>query len=335
MSHGMARLLRFVFILLAVYAAPAAAQVGTGSLRLASVHGQVRYAGGGRPADNVTVRLEPFRGGVLSEVQTDRLGKFQFTNLSPDLYIIRVHMPGYLDAEQEIDLKTSVSQYVQLLLVADRSAAESARLPPAGVLHAGVPAAARAEYDAARAALLDARDADAAVAHLEKAIALYPAFAEAQLLLGTTYMDKRDWARAEEALRRVLALDPKAARARFALGEVYRQQKKYKEAERELLAGLKLDDKSAQGHFTLGHVYFETGELAKAGPHAGRALQLKPDFADGYLLAGDILLRARQAENALAMFEEYLRLAPDGSYAEQARATAQKIRQALAATKRP
>ena len=334
MSHRTARLLLLVLIMMTIGIAPAAAQPGSRIVRLASVHGQVRYAAGGAPADNVIVRLEAFRGGLAGEAQTDRLGKFQFVNLTPDLYLIRVHMPGYIDAEQQVDLKTSGSEYVLLQLTADKSARASPGQRPPAVLNAGVPAAAQSEYDAARAALLDSGAVDKAVAHLEKAVGLYPPFVEAQLLLGTAYMDKRDWARAEAALRRVLALDPKAAAALFALGEVYRQQKRYKESERELLAGLKLDDRSVQGHFTLGRVYYETGSIVKAGPHVGRALQLKPDFADGHLLAGDILLRARQPENALVEFEEYLRLEPKGRYADQAREMARRIRQALAEAKR-
>ena len=334
MSHRATRPLLCALVVLAACAARAPAQVGVGSIRLASVHGQVRYAPGGAPADNVIVRLEAFRGGLVGETQTDRLGKFQFTNLSPDLYIVRVHMPGYIDAEQQVDLKTSVSEYVQLQLAVDRTVSLEPGPRPPAVLNAGVPPAAQSEYDAARAELLGAGDVDKAIAHLEKAVALHPPFVEAQLLLGTAYMDKRDWARAESALRRVLALDPKTAAALFALGEVYRQQKKYKESERELLAGLKLDDRSVQGHFTLGRVYYETGHIVKAGPHVGRALQLKPDFADGHLLAGDILLRARQPENALVEFEEYLRLEPKGRYADQAREMARRIRQALAEAKR-
>jgi hypothetical protein len=40
-------------------------------------------------------------------------------------------------------------------------------------------------------------------------------------------------------------------------------------------------------------------------------------------------LRARQPENALVEFEEYLRLAPNGEFAAQTRDIIQKIRQAL------
>jgi lipoprotein NlpI len=110
-------------------------------------------------------------------------------------------------------------------------------------------------------------------------------------------------------------------------------QKKYPEAEKALQEGLKLDENSWQGHFNLGHVYWDMGNWAKAGPQVGRALQLKPDLAEGHLLAGNILLKARQPENALTEFNEYLRLAPQGEYAEQARALSKKIKTALEAKK--
>ena len=66
----------------------------------------------------------------------------------------------------------------------------------------------------------------------------------------------------------------------------------------------------------------------------GTALRLKSDLAEAYLLSGNLLLRARKPDEALAHFEEYLRLAPHGEYAKQARQAADKIRRALAASKR-
>jgi tetratricopeptide (TPR) repeat protein len=315
-----------------VACAPAWAQLRT-SIPV-SVHGQVRYSPGGAPADNVNVRLELFSGGIQAETQTDRLGKFNFTNLAPAVYFIKVHKPNYIDAQQQVDLQTNTSDYVLLQLTYDKSAEATQRQALPAVINAGVPPAARAEFEAGRAALLDAGNIADGIAHLEKAVSLYPTYLEAQLLLGTAYMDGKDWARAESALRRALTLDPKAASALFALGEVYRQQKRYKESEQELRAGLKLNANSVRGHFTLGRVYYEQGNVVKAGPHVGRALQLKPDFAEGHLLAGNILLRARQPENALVEFGEYLRLAPNGEYAAQAQATVRRIEQALATTKR-
>jgi len=130
-------------------------------------------------------------------------------------------------------------------------------------------------------------------------------------------------------LRRTLEIDPKTSNAFFALGEVYASEEKYSEAESVLKDGFKLDEKSWHGHLALGHVYWDMGNWLKAGPEVGRALQLKPDSAEGHLLAGNILLKARRPQNALVEFEEYLRLAPAGEFAGQARGIAAKLKAAL------
>jgi hypothetical protein len=54
-------------------------------------------------------------------------------------------------------------------------------------------------------------------------------------------------------------------------------------------------------------------------PCVGRTLQLKPDFAEAHLLAGNILPRLGLQQRAQVEYEEYLRLAPKGEYAVEAR----------------
>lgn len=341
MSRTVVRLYALAAMLVVSLAALVLAQPGRPQPQRSlpvQVHGQVRFASGAKPAEYVLVRLDRTDGGVAGEVTTDRTGKFRFANLAPAQYVVTARAPGFYEAQQRLDLSTSSSEYVQLQLVADKSApasSTSAPAGPAGTVSAAapVPAAAREEFEAGRALLLSGakkESLDAGVRHLEKAVTLYPDYAEAHLLLGTGYMDLRRLDRAERALRRALSARPKSAPALFALGELYRQRREYDAAERTLREGLAIDDKSAQGHFTLGRVYFERNDIARAGPEVGRALRLKPDFAEAHLLAGNILLRARRAEHALAEYEEYLRLAPEGEYAAEARELARKLKQALA-----
>ena len=293
------------------------------------INGQIRYAQGGRPAEFILVRLESFSGGVSGETTTDRSGKFTFTGLNPEHYIVVVRTPGFREVQQQVDLRTQVSDYVQLQLVADNKAPDVPSSKRRGVINASVPNDARQEFEKGRDALLQANNINECILHLENAVRLYPRFLEAMFFLGTAYMDKPDWDKAESTLGQVLVLNPKMAVARFALGDLNLRRKKYAEAEKNLLAGIELDDKSVQGHFMLGRLYYELGDLPKAGPQVGTALRLNPKFAHGHLLAGNILLRARQAENALVEFEEYLRLDPNGEFSEQAKETVQRIRQAL------
>ncbi len=295
------------------------------------IRGQVRYAEGGAPAPNINVRLDALSGGYIGELVTDRSGRFHFTNVGPGVYVVSARVPGYRPVEQQVDLQRTSSEMVFFSLVKDPSFDHS--LPPAGLVDASVPAAARAEYEAGRAAVL-ARKAGEGIARLEKAVTLYPNFFEAHLMLGTAYLDAKQFDKSEAALRRALEIKPKTGPALFALGELYREQKKYDEAEKVLREGLAVDERSVEGHYTLGRVYFEKNDIPAAGREIGQALKLKPDFAEAHLLAGNLYLRARRADYALTEFQEYLRLAPNGEFAPQTRQLVTKIREALAQRKR-
>jgi Tfp pilus assembly protein PilF len=332
MSHALFRLLLGLLFTSAWAGAASAQREGNPFPVRRTITGQVRFAQGGAPAENIIVRLDVFSGGYVGEERTDRLGKFRFTGLAAAQYVVTIRMPGYREVQRQVELETNPSDYLQLQLTPEKS--DGAAPAPDGsagrVMDANVPAEAHAELDKARAALLNNKKVDEALTHLEKAVHIYPRFYEAQLLLGTVYMDAGKWEQSAEALGRAREINPKGGAALFALGEVYRHQKKYEEAERVLNEGLALDERSAAGHYTLGRVYWDRGDYARAGPQVGRALQLRPDFAEAHLLAGNILLRARQGENALTEFQEYLRLAPDGEFAGQARQMVEKIRKALA-----
>lgn len=322
-----------IMIVLAVMAHTAQAQ-GRSSRptpTIVEIHGQVRYADTRIPAERVLVRLEGFGSGVNGQTLTDSAGKFRFSGLGQAQYIVTVRASGYVEAREQVDLQTTSSSYLNIQLVPEKPS--EIPLTVNKLIGAKIPPEAQKEFDLGRALLLEEKNVEGAIPHLEKAVGLYPEFLDAHLLLGTAYTDKKLFEKAERELKKTLEIDSKTVAAYFALGEVYRHQQKYSEAEKALLEGLKLEPKSHQGHFALGQVYFSKGDFAKAGPEIGQTLQLKPDYAEAYLLAGNLFLRVRNAPNALQMFEQYLKLEPQGSFAAQAREMVEKIKKALAEKK--
>jgi Flp pilus assembly protein TadD len=317
---------------LLLFTDPAQAQTGNRSSIPLRIHGQIRYAVGSRPAEFVLVRLESFRGGIAGETQSDRSGRFVFTGLQQELYIVSIRIAGYKEVQQQVDLRTNPTDYVQFQLVAEDSGPAPAPTRHSAVVDANVPKPALVEFEKGRDAISQAKNIDEGIHHLENAVRLYSKYLEARLLLGTAYMDKSDWEKAENELRQALIIAPNTIGAHFALGELYFRTKRHSEAEKEMLAGIKLDPTSIQGHFMLGRLYYSLGDLSKAGPHVGTALRLSPTFARGHLLAANILLRARQTENAIVEFEEYVRLEPKGEFTEQAKETVRKLRRVLART---
>jgi len=282
------------------------------------------------PANEVVVRLDRFSGGFVADVRTDRLGKFRFTGLMPQQYSVVVHQPGYRDIEREVNLVMVAAENLELTLIPDTSKVGN-QPPPAPsklVLDASVPAEARKEFERADAILATQKKErnQEAMVHLQKALAFYPNFLEAQLKLGAVYMDLQQWEEAERALKRAIEINPRTVNAYIALGEVYARQKKYSDAEKALRDGLLVEDRSWQGHFALARLYYSKGELGKAARQVGLTIQLNESFPDAHLLAANIHLRVNNREDALEQFQEYLRLAPKGQFAAQARQAIEKLK---------
>ena len=293
------------------------------------VVGQVRMAGTGLPAARIPIKLERFGGGLVDQIDTDSTGRFRFSNLQRGYYRVILNVPGFRPAQQDADLQVVFRAFMVFELASENSGA----MALIDVIDARAPAGAREELVRGRSAL-GKKSYEEAVDHLNKAIALYPDFYEAHLLLGTAFMDAREWAKAESAFQRAIGLKAGSAAAILSLGEVYWREKRYDEAEKTLLDGLKLDDKSWHGYFTLARLYWDLGNIAKSGPAIGRTLQLKPDFAEAHLLAGNILLKINQPERALAAYQEYLRLEPKGEFAVQTHELVEKLSKAIVENKK-
>jgi len=311
--------------------------LGQGQTKRVEIHGQVRYAQGGAPAEHVVVRLESYDGGgPIGETFTDSSGKFQFSSLPPAQYSVRVRQSGYREAQQTIDLTTTSSGLVLLQLLPDTSSSSTVSKP--GTIDANVPPAAQKEFDKGVAALAEGGKDKIAVAvkYFEKAVSLYPKFVEARLKLGTGYMDLGQWDKAEQALLATIEVDANAFNALFALSEIYLRQNKISEAETVLVKGLAIQDASYLGHLNLARVYWEKSReikdlmqakptLEKSYEEIKRALTLNPDLAGAHLLKGNLLLRVGRTADAVTEFNEYLRLEPNGAFATETRTLIEKI----------
>jgi predicted Zn-dependent protease len=123
------------------------------------------------------------------------------------------------------------------------------------------------------------------------------------------------------------------------LSEIYLRQNKIAEAEKVLVQGLAIQDQSYLGHLNLARVYWEKARavkdpaqarpaLEKSYEEVKRALTLNPDLAGAHLLKGNLLLRASRTADAVAEFNTYLRLEPNGPVATETRALIEKIKKA-------
>jgi Flp pilus assembly protein TadD len=298
------------------------------------LRGQVEHADGSPFVDGALVKIEYAIGGVAAQVMTDSHGRFDAALTQRARYIVTVHVPGFHDASSEVDLETMSRATVRLTLrELPASGAAVHAEAQSGLISANdlnVPEGARTEFEKGRILLLEKHKTADSVKSLLKAIQMAPSYSQAHFLLGTAYLDMGKPGDAETELAKAISLNDKLDAAYLALGSCLIEEKKFSDAEKPLLRGLELLPDSAQGHYDLGRAYYALNRYEDAETHARKAIELAPDLPEAHLLLGNVLLRLRDGPHALAEFQAYLRLAPNGPFAGPAQELVKKLQAALA-----
>jgi len=127
-----------------------------------------------------------------------------------------------------------------------------------------------------------------------------------------------------EHYRRVLDLAPHWVDAHINLGVALYQMGDTAAARAEFSAAVQLDPQNGIGRYNLGCVLEEQGEIDEAIGHLRRAAQAMPAHADVHFNLA--LAYEKRGERGLAreQWMLYLRYAPNGPWAEQARAHLKK-----------
>jgi tetratricopeptide (TPR) repeat protein len=305
------------------------------------IQGTVRYAVGGKPVERALVRCSGTGGN--NEKVTDANGRFFFM-VSAGHYECGVRMPGYIPESRSLDI-ISGGEFLDFRLRDDGSA-KSPAAPNPELTDVDVPAKARENFQKG-VALIDLGKKESmqeGVLLLEKAVAEYPKYVQANLRLGTTYLDLEQYDKAEAALKKTIEIDPKAANAYFALGEVYLRQKKNEDAEKILLQGLQIEDRSAKAHLTLARTYVAMAQKikdetenrpfrVKAFDQVNEALKYDNELAHAHWIKANLLISVGRDADAQKELEEYLRLDAKGPFASQAKTYIDRIKKELAGQK--
>jgi Flp pilus assembly protein TadD len=301
----------------------------------AEVRGQVTFSDGRPAMMGLQVRVDQRGGGSIGEAQTDRQGKFEFMGLAPDIYVVTVRAPGYLTESQEVDVMSVTMGYLTFSLKPDPKA-QGPGAPGGSVsaLDAAAPEEARKNLQAGRELLEKGQDLDKSVDYFRKAVAAYPQYSQAYMLMGIAYSSQSKWPEAEQALQKSVELNKANAPALVALGAAQNEQKNYAAAEKTLNQAVALAPESADVHFELGRTYWGLQRWPDADQHVAKANALRPNNSGQHILMGNILLRERNAEGALKEYQEALRLDPKGPFADSARQMISRIQAALASAKK-
>lgn len=125
---------------------------------------------------------------------------------------------------------------------------------------------------------------------------------------------------AVENYRQVLELAPDWVEAHINLGVALYQMGRIEESRAEFFSAVQLDPRNGISRYNLGCVLEEQGEIDEAIDHLRRAARTMPGHADAHFNLALAYEKRGQRRLAREQWALYLRHAPNGPWADQARA---------------
>jgi len=125
---------------------------------------------------------------------------------------------------------------------------------------------------------------------------------------------------AAETYRRILALEPNWIDAHINLGVALYHMGRLEDAHAEFLAAVELDPANGISQYNLGCVLEDLGRIDEAIEHYSRAARAMPGHADVFFNLALAYERRGERGRARRQWLLYLRRAPNGPWAAQARA---------------
>ncbi|HTZ72524.1 MAG TPA: tetratricopeptide repeat protein [Candidatus Aquilonibacter sp.] len=125
---------------------------------------------------------------------------------------------------------------------------------------------------------------------------------------------------AAESYRRVLERAPNWIEAHINLGVALYQMGMTEEAQAAFLSAVKLDPSNGISRYNLGCMLEEQGKVIEAIEHLGAAARAMPNHADAHFNLALAHEKNGDRDSARAEWVLYLRIAPTGPWADQARA---------------
>jgi cytochrome c-type biogenesis protein CcmH/NrfG len=309
-------------VVLVALAAPAHAQTGT-------LAGKVVFDDG-RPAAATEVVLD-FVGDIKRQVKTitDKNGEWVRPGLQVGggTWTITAKRDKLEGSAQGI--KVSVGQTTKvpdIVLLTEEQRASGRKIVAMNAEAAAAVAKKQAETDKllndVNAAITAGND-DEAITKLKALVEAEPNCASCFVKLGELYVKKNDAASAEAAFLKAIELDPAKPAPYSALANIYNQQRKFDEATKmsakatELMGTAGAAD--AATVFNQGVILWNQSKVAEAKAQWAKTIQIDPKMADAHYWLGMANLSEAKTADARAAFEQYLKLAPTGQYADTAK----------------
>ena len=160
---------------------------------------------------------------------------------------------------------------------------------------------------------LNQNEIDEAIRYFVKALSLNTRYHLAWNALGLAHSLKGDLEESVKAFQKCLEIDPQFTEARNNLGTVYQEMNALDKAEAEFRRALEdpIYANRELPYYNLARLYVLQDRLDEALQSARMALQSQPRLAMAHNLQGVILEKRDRLEEAVAAYEQAVRIVPD------------------------
>jgi len=310
-------------LLLALGALPGKAQ---SRRAIFSIGGNVLDSGDHHYMEGVLVTLKSASGVPVNTMYTRGSGDFQFDGLSNSDYSIEINAKGYNFFQQSFTVSGADRRGLSISLEKSVKVANPGMQMSISAHQLSVPHKARDEFERAMTMIYLKSDYRAAIPQFQLAIKDFPTYYEAYAEEGNAYYQLEEMGSAEEALRKSIDLSSgQYADASFTLASLLTDTKRYTEAAATARKGISVDSSSWRGPYELARALTALKQTDEAEKSAEQSRDLMPDNPPVYLLLANIHIQRKDYPALMRDLDDYLRLAPIGPEADQARKTREHV----------
>jgi tetratricopeptide (TPR) repeat protein len=269
-----------------------------------------------KPLENVHIEIRSGNGSTLYSAYTNSSGGFEFQQVSAGTYEV-VASSGLAQAQQRVDVTGSPANVVLRMPVSTKANDGNGR-SSVSVSQYQVPEKARAALQKAKEANVKGKTEEAQK-QLDKALEIYPRYADALTFRGLLKMETNDLTGAIADLQAAIDADGSYGLAYIVIGAAFNVESKFDDAIRALERGQSLSPDSWQAYFEMGKALLAKAQYEPSLRQFDRAQTLLAnDVPVIHLAKARALLGLKNYPDASTELQAFLAKEPPGPRSQEA-----------------